>query len=69
MTEAVITNISTNRGMRDANEVKIQQTPTGQLIASIPRSLALAYGLKKGDTIVYNIVDGKIVLTKKEVTA
>ncbi len=65
MTEAVINTIAPNSRM--GNEVKIQATPSGQLIATIPRSLAQAYGLKKGDTIMYTLHEGKILITKKEV--
>lgn len=64
MTEAVISTIAPNSRMA-SNEVKIQETPTGQLIATIPRSLAQAHGLKKGDTIEWLFKDGELLVKKK----
>jgi len=47
--------------------VKIQELPSGQYVLTIPKSLIKFLGLKKGDNVEFNFIDGKIVLnTKKE---
>ena len=60
MTEAVIKTIKSNSKM--GNEVKVQETPTGQFIMTVPRSIADAWGITKGDVIEFVFDNGKIVL-------
>jgi len=64
MTEGIIKTIVPNSKM--GNEVKVQETPTGQFVITIPRSIADAYGIKKGDTIEFRYNEGKIQLHKKD---
>ena len=47
-----------------ANTTKIQELPNGQLIATIPRALGQALGWKKQDVLVWELKDGKVVLSK-----
>lgn len=63
MTETIKDAITSNVGM--ANETTIQELPNKQLIATIPRALGQALGWKKGDTLTWEVQDGKIVLTRK----
>ena len=46
--------------------VKIQELPSGQYVLTIPKSLIKFLGLKKGDAIDFEFLDGKIVLSIKK---
>lgn len=47
-----------------ANESIVQELQNGQLTINFPRALAKAMGYKKGDTVEFEIKEGKIVLNK-----
>lgn len=63
MTEAVINSISSQSIM--ANESTVQQLNNGQIILNVPRALAQAYGLKKGDRVEFTLDNGGIKIIKK----
>jgi AbrB family looped-hinge helix DNA binding protein len=63
MSEGIITTISPNGTM--ANESIVQVTPVGQYVVTIPRALAQAMGLKKGDKVEFILEDGKATILKK----
>lgn len=62
MAEALIKSVSSHRIM--ANISTTQQLPNGQITLNVPRALAQAYGLKKGDRVEFTLIDGKITLEK-----
>jgi len=47
-----------------SNRVKVQQLPTGLINVSIPRALAQALRIDKGDVMEWVIVDGDLVLKR-----
>jgi bifunctional DNA-binding transcriptional regulator/antitoxin component of YhaV-PrlF toxin-antitoxin module len=47
-----------------ANKSTVQQLPNGQITLNVPRAIAHAMGYKKGDTVEFEIREGKIVLTR-----
>jgi len=47
-----------------SNRVRVQQRKTGQYFVSIPKTLALAYGLQKGDDLEWVIEEGGLMLKK-----
>ena len=46
--------------------VKIQELPSGQYVLTIPKSIIKFIGLKKGDNVEFNFIEGKIVLNLKK---
>jgi hypothetical protein len=44
------------------NKVSIQRFPQGQFIVTIPRALALALDIEKGDRAEWKLSDGDLVL-------
>ena len=46
--------------------VKIQELPSGQYVITIPKSLIKFLGLKKGNNVEFNFLDGKIILDIKK---
>ena len=48
------------------NKVKVQQHPTGQLTVTLPRVLAQAKGIGKGDVMEWVLSNGDLVLRKVE---
>ena len=46
--------------------VKIQELPSGQYVITIPKSLIKFLGLKKGNNVEFNSLDGKIILDIKK---
>jgi antitoxin component of MazEF toxin-antitoxin module len=49
-----------------SNRVKVQQLPQGQFTVSIPRALAQALGITKGQEMVWVLVDGELTLKRAE---
>jgi hypothetical protein len=49
-----------------SNQVRVQQHPTGQLTVTLPRVLAQALRIGKGDVMEWLIEDGKLVLVRVE---
>ena len=49
-----------------SNQVRVQQHPTGQLTVTLPRVLAQALRIGKGDVLAWLIEDGKLVLVPVE---
>ena len=47
-----------------SNRVRVQQRKSGQFFVSIPKTLALAYGLEKGDDLEWVIKEGGLLLKK-----
>jgi bifunctional DNA-binding transcriptional regulator/antitoxin component of YhaV-PrlF toxin-antitoxin module len=45
-----------------SNKVRIQQFPQGQYMITIPRALAQALDIEKGDRAEWKIRDGDLVL-------
>lgn len=48
-----------------SNVTTIQQLPKGQIIANIPKAIAEAIGLRKGDKIEWKITREGLYLHKK----
>lgn len=48
-----------------SNTVRIQQLPQGQYTVTIPRALAQAFGIEKGDQAEWRVVKGDLVLRLK----
>ena len=42
--------------------VKVQQLPTGQFVVTIPKAIADAMGIHKGETVQWSFVKGDLVL-------
>ena len=49
-----------------SNQVRVQQHPTGQLTVTLPRVLAQALRIGKGDVLEWLIEDGKLTLVPVE---
>ena len=49
-----------------SNKVRVQQHPTGQLTVTLPRVLAQALRIKKGDVLEWLLEDGKLVLARSK---
>ncbi len=47
-----------------SNRVRVQQHPQGMLFVSLPRALAQALGMAKGETLEWVLVDGELVLRR-----
>jgi antitoxin component of MazEF toxin-antitoxin module len=47
-----------------SNQVRVQQHPTGQLTVTLPRALAQALSIRKGDVMEWTLEDGKLLLIK-----
>ena len=47
-----------------SNQIRVQQHPTGQLTVTIPRALAQALGIRKGDVMEWTLEDGKLLLIR-----
>ena len=47
-----------------SNRVRVQQHPTGVLTVSIPRALAQALRIGKGEELEWVIQDGELVLKR-----
>ena len=47
-----------------SNKVRIQQHPTGQFTVTIPRALAQALGITRGDEAVWVLVKGELTLKR-----
>ena len=47
-----------------SNKVKVQQHSTGLLTVSLPRALAQALRIRKGDVMEWLLEDGKLLLVK-----
>ena len=45
--------------------IRVQQLQGGQLIVSIPRALAVALDLKKGDEVVFKLDGSRLYLEKQ----
>jgi hypothetical protein len=48
------------------NHVRVQQHPTGQLTVTLPRALAGALRIRKGDVMEWVLEDGKLTLLRVE---
>ena len=68
MTKQLLKSIRKDRDMSKSNITTIQQLPAGQLIANIPKALCQALGWEKGDRIIWEIKEGKVVLSKETPT-
>ena len=44
--------------------VKVQQLPNDQFIVTIPKALAEAMGIRKGETVQWSFVKGDLVLKR-----
>jgi len=49
-----------------SNKVRVQQHTTGLLTVSIPRALAQAKGIEKGDVMEWLLSNGDLLLHKVE---
>jgi antitoxin component of MazEF toxin-antitoxin module len=49
-----------------SNIVRVQQHPTGQLTVTLPRPLAGAMRIRKGDEMEWLLEEGKLLLVKKK---
>lgn len=47
-----------------SNRVRVQQYPTGVLTVSIPRALAQALRIGKGETMEWALEDGDLLLVR-----
>jgi antitoxin component of MazEF toxin-antitoxin module len=47
-----------------SNRVRVQQHPTGVLTVSIPRALAQALRVRKGEVMEWVFEDGRLVLVR-----
>ena len=47
-----------------SNKVRVQEHPNGQLTITIPRALAGALQIGKGDVMEWRIEDGRLVLVR-----
>ena len=47
-----------------SNRVRVQQLPHGLYNVSIPRALAQAFRIEKGDVMEWVVVDGELVLKR-----
>ena len=47
-----------------SNTVRIQQQPQGQFTVTIPRALALAMGIVKGDRAEWKLANGDLLLKR-----
>ena len=47
-----------------SNQVRVQQHPTGQLTVTLPRVLAQAMRIQKGDVMEWILEDGRLLLIK-----
>ena len=47
-----------------SNTVRIQQLPQGQFTVTIPRALAQAMGIEKGDRAEWKVIRGDLVLKR-----
>ncbi len=47
-----------------SNRVRVQQHPQGMLFVSIPRALAQALGIAKGETLEWKLEDGELILKR-----
>jgi antitoxin component of MazEF toxin-antitoxin module len=47
-----------------SNIVRVQQHPTGQLTVTLPRALAVALRIRKGDEMEWLLEDGRLVLVR-----
>lgn len=47
-----------------SNRVRVQRHPKGMLTVSIPRALAQALGIDKGETLEWLLKDGELVLRR-----
>ncbi len=47
-----------------SNKVRIQQHPTGQFTVTIPRALAQALGITRGEEAEWVLKDGELVLRR-----
>ena len=47
-----------------SNRVRVQQHPTGLLTVSIPRALAQALRMEKGETLEWVVEGGELVLKR-----
>ena len=44
--------------------VKVQQLPTGQFVITIPKALAEAMDIRKGETMQWSLLKGDLLLRK-----
>jgi antitoxin component of MazEF toxin-antitoxin module len=47
-----------------SNRVIVQQHPSGQLTISLPRALAQALQIRKGDVMEWRLEDGRLLLMR-----
>ena len=47
-----------------ARRVKVQQLPNDQFVVTIPKALAEALGIRKGETMQWSVEDGALVLRR-----
>jgi AbrB family looped-hinge helix DNA binding protein len=46
-------------------KVKVQQMPNDQFMVTIPKALAEALGIHKGEMVEWSVEDGRLVLNRE----